>query len=323
MPNFDLLCAGFPCQTFSNAGKKMGFLDETKGTLFFDVLNILQTKKPKYALLENVKHLVRHDSGRTWDTIIKSVKELGYTTTKYPLIISPHDIGIPQDRKRVFIPLVLDSGDEYLDIDSPGADKILPITKFLDKHVEDNFYLNDYLESVIDAWDEFITDIKKVNKRIPVLWLYEMKLEPRIDDTWSDWRIKYRNDMHAFYIKNKIYIDKWMKKYNVDSWKKREQKLEWQAGDTEVKKCFIQLRQSGIRFRRPKSFPTLVAMVQVPILRNSKGWRYLTPTENKRIQSFPKKHTPNNNNHMAYKQYGNAVNVDVTHYVLKEMFGKY
>ena len=61
----DIILGGFPCQTFSNAGKKLGFIDETKGTLFFDVAKMIEKKKPKYVLLENVKHLVNHDDGNT------------------------------------------------------------------------------------------------------------------------------------------------------------------------------------------------------------------------------------------------------------------
>ncbi|MBY7703607.1 DNA (cytosine-5-)-methyltransferase [Vibrio harveyi] len=65
VPEHDFLFAGFPCQTFSNAGKKEGFIDEVRGTLFFDIVKILKFKKPKYILLENVKHLVKHDNGKT------------------------------------------------------------------------------------------------------------------------------------------------------------------------------------------------------------------------------------------------------------------
>ncbi len=65
VPKHDFLFAGFPCQTFSNAGKKLGFLDQVRGTLFYDIANILEIAKPKFALLENVKHLVNHDNGET------------------------------------------------------------------------------------------------------------------------------------------------------------------------------------------------------------------------------------------------------------------
>ena len=103
IPPHQVLCAGFPCQTFSIAGKKLGFKDKTKGTLFFEIVRILEYHKPKYIILENVKNLVSHDNGNTWNTIQESLRELGYRTTSKPLILSPHQFGIPHFRERVII----------------------------------------------------------------------------------------------------------------------------------------------------------------------------------------------------------------------------
>ena len=108
VPDHDFLFAGFPCQSFSNAGNKKGFLDEIRGTLFFDIAKILKNKKPKYILLENVKHLINHDNGKTWKIIIDTLRdELGYIIPKDPLVLSPEQFGTPQGRQRVFIPGVL------------------------------------------------------------------------------------------------------------------------------------------------------------------------------------------------------------------------
>ena len=103
IPQHDVLCAGFPCQTFSKAGKQEGFKDETKGTLFFEIERILKHHKTKYIILENVRNLVSHDSGNTWKTIYNHLTKLGYRLTKEPIIISPHQLGIPQLRERVVI----------------------------------------------------------------------------------------------------------------------------------------------------------------------------------------------------------------------------
>lgn len=100
IPDFDILCAGFPCQAFSAAGKRNGFAD-TRGTLFFDVERIIKEKKPKGFILENVEGLINHDSGRTLITILTHLKQLGYHTT-YRLLNSK-DFGVPQERKRVYI----------------------------------------------------------------------------------------------------------------------------------------------------------------------------------------------------------------------------
>lgn len=98
IPDFDILCAGFPCQPFSYAGKLEGFEDKTRGTLFFDILRILKTKKPKMFLLENVKGLKSHQKGETLNTIIQSLEEIGYTV--YWTVIDSHEFGVPQKRER-------------------------------------------------------------------------------------------------------------------------------------------------------------------------------------------------------------------------------
>lgn len=98
MPEFDILCAGFPCQPFSYAGKLEGFEDKTRGTLFFEIVRILNAKHPKMFLLENVKGLKSHQKGETLDTIINCLKESGYTV--YWDILNSHDFGVPQKRER-------------------------------------------------------------------------------------------------------------------------------------------------------------------------------------------------------------------------------
>lgn len=79
IPDFELLCGGFPCQSFSIAGRREGF-DDTRGTVFFDIARIAKEKRPKYLLLENVKGLLSHDNGRTYKVILSTLTELGYDT---------------------------------------------------------------------------------------------------------------------------------------------------------------------------------------------------------------------------------------------------
>jgi DNA (cytosine-5)-methyltransferase 1 len=99
---FDVLCAGFPCQAFSIAGKRGGF-DDTRGTLFFDVAEIIRRKKPKAIFLENVKGLRNHDKGKTLETILNVLRnDLGYFVPE-PQIINAKDFGVPQNRERIFI----------------------------------------------------------------------------------------------------------------------------------------------------------------------------------------------------------------------------
>lgn len=99
--NFDILCAGFPCQAFSLAGKKLGF-EETRGTLFFDVAEILRRYQPKAFFLENVKGLVIHDKGRTFKTILNTLDEVGYVVPD-PEIVNAMYFGVPQHRERIYI----------------------------------------------------------------------------------------------------------------------------------------------------------------------------------------------------------------------------
>ena len=100
LPDFDLLCGGFPCQAFSIAGKRLGFA-ETRGTLIYEVFRILKEKQPRFCLLENVKGLLSHDSGRTFKTIISSLAELGYSVEWQ--VLNAKNFGVPQNRERVFI----------------------------------------------------------------------------------------------------------------------------------------------------------------------------------------------------------------------------
>ena len=103
IPNgFDVLCAGFPCQSFSIAGKRLGFNDETRGTLFFEIEEILREKQPKAFLLENVKGLASNNGGKTLRIIIEHLERVGYDVIK-PQILNSKDFGVPQQRERIYI----------------------------------------------------------------------------------------------------------------------------------------------------------------------------------------------------------------------------
>lgn len=99
--DFDILCAGFPCQAFSLAGKRRGFA-ETRGTLFFDVAEILRRKQPKAFFLENVKGLAIHDKGKTLETILNTLDEVGYVVPD-PQILNAMHYGVPQHRERIYL----------------------------------------------------------------------------------------------------------------------------------------------------------------------------------------------------------------------------
>jgi len=101
-PDHDVLVGGFPCQAFSVAGKRLGF-NETRGTLFFNLADILHVRRPRAFMFENVKGLVGHDGGRTLETILRTLREdLGYYVPE-PKVLNSWDYGVPQNRERIFI----------------------------------------------------------------------------------------------------------------------------------------------------------------------------------------------------------------------------
>jgi DNA (cytosine-5)-methyltransferase 1 len=102
IPDFDIMCAGFPCQPFSIAGKQLGFTHETQGTLFFNLINIIKTKQPRVVFLENVKNLKNHDKGNTFKVIVGALEEVGYHVHHAVLNGKTHG-NVPQNRERIFI----------------------------------------------------------------------------------------------------------------------------------------------------------------------------------------------------------------------------
>ncbi len=107
IPDHDILFAGFPCQPFSIIGSRLGF-EDTRGTLFFEIARILDAKRPRAFVLENVKQLVGHDGGRTLKHILETLATLGYTNTHFK-VLNALDYGVPQKRERVFIVGFLDA----------------------------------------------------------------------------------------------------------------------------------------------------------------------------------------------------------------------
>lgn len=100
IPDFDILTGGFPCQPFSQAGQKKGF-DDTRGTLFYEIVEILKIKKPKAFFIENVRGLYKHDNGKTFKVIKSAIEELGYSF--YDNIVKASDYGLPQHRPRLYM----------------------------------------------------------------------------------------------------------------------------------------------------------------------------------------------------------------------------
>lgn len=324
VPDHDLLCAGFPCQPFSKAGAQAGFEDETKGTLFFQICRILKKKQPKFIVLENVRNLISHDSGRTFQIIRESLLSLGYVITETPIIMSPHQLGVPQFRERVYILGIHQSlGVKELHFTTPErkfdfADIFK--TGIIDSQAPSKYQISEYEEMVLTCWDEFYRGLIEQDKVIgfPV-WMSEFG---KTYDYASlpAWKQTFIRKNRQLYERNQQFIEQWLVKWsNLEAFSPTHRKFEWQAGTTisSIWDGFIQLRPSGVRVKKPTFFPALVAMVQIPII--GKYRRRLTPREAARLQSFPDSFVPNPNDHQAYKQLGNAVNVNCVEYLSSQL----
>ena len=138
IPCHDIILAGFPCQAFSVAGHRKGF-EDTRGTLFFDVIRIAKHHKPKVIFLENVKGFVNHDNGNTFKVVKKSLIDLGYTL--YHQVLNTKDFGIPQNRERIYIIALLNTSSNFI-FPTP-IKKSLKIEDLLQKSVDKQFYYND------------------------------------------------------------------------------------------------------------------------------------------------------------------------------------
>lgn len=329
IPFHDVLCAGFPCQAFSKAGKQAGLEDKTRGTLFFEIVRILKYHHTKYIVLENVRNLVSHDHGNTWTIIQESLRELGYRTTAKPLILSPHQFGIPQTRERVIIlgkydpehiddPIEVNFGTLKKKEDNSIYDIVTSET------VDDSYYINEYEEKVLTAWDEFYQGIDLKVIGFPI-WADYFQYTGSLEGI-PEWKANFIRKNMKLYEDNKPFIDEWLKKYNyLSDFAPTHHKMEWQCGTrvSSIWDAVIQFRPSGVRVKTPNCFQALVAMVQIPII--GKYRRRMTVEEAAMLQSFPISNTEkpfiaDENRQQAYKQFGNSVNIEVIRQAALQLF---
>lgn len=329
IPAHDVLCAGFPCQSFSKAGKQAGLDDQTRGTLFFEIVRILRHHHTKYIILENVRNLVAHDNGNTWRVIQESLRELGYRTTESPLILSPHQFGIPQIRERVIIlgKYEPDNVDEPLEVNFGIKLKKENNTIYdvvLNEKADASYSISEYEEKVLTAWDEFYKGVSLKIIGFPV-WADYFRYTGDYSE-YPAWKAEFIRKNVKLYEDNKIFIDQWFAKYNdLKDFSPTHHKFEWQCGTAinSVWEGIIQFRPSGVRVKVPNCFQALVAIVQIPVIGKYK--RRLTVEEAARLQSFPvdskqNRFVPDENRAQAYKQFGNSVNVEVIRRAAEQLF---
>jgi len=303
IPNFDILCAGFPCQPFSKAGHQTGFKD-SRGNIFFELCKIISHHSPQYIILENVRNLSSHDKGNTWNVIKTTLDELNYHVC--PLTLNALYFGVPQSRERV---VILCKRKDLGEIRQPPQLKKreTSLLTIVEDSVPDTYTLSKKMKETSMIWDTFIALLKEHQISIPKFPL------------WTDWwdkdppqefYLKYKNwiDKNRAFYTNHPFLSEWLHtSRSVKEWMGAVRKMEWQAGNEHLNmdEVLWSSRGSGIRVKKIDYAPTLVAMTSmIPIYKN----RQLTPRECARLQSFPENFILPKDK-IAYKQFGNAVNV--------------
>ena len=345
VPEHDVLVGGFPCQPFSKSGKQMG-MDETRGTLFWNIAKIIEARKPSLVLLENVRNIAGPRHIHEWNVIIKTLRDLGYRVSDKPLVASPHLIhpefgGRPQVRERVFIAATrskktnslhetkvpipsLESVTSNWDPNRWNLQKDLPLENLTSKQQKNKYVLNDTEIEWIEAWNEFVVlikgkDGKKSLPGFPIWadhWIPEKEL--KIPSGTPEWKENFLRKNATFYTSNRSTLDKWLKKWNhLEHFPPSRRKFEWQAQDAKTLwETIMHFRPSGIRAKKATYVPALVAITQTTILGKHK--RRVSVREGTRLQGLPDWFDfVDQANSQSYKQLGNGVNVGVVYNVLK------
>lgn len=344
IPEFNILCAGFPCQPFSKAGEQKGF-DDNRGNIFFDICRIIQHHTPEYIILENVRNLASHDKGNTWDVIYSSLDKLNYYTYKQPLILNTLYFGVPQSRERVVILCKRKDLGELPVLPSISKKNIKKtnLSDIIDTRCNRKYNISGKFKVVEGVWNEFLeicnsndisipkypiwtdwwdsdgenTTVTKYNKH-----LSDEENKINVMKKQKDFYNKYKkwiDSNREFYTENKDILEPWlMKSRQQELWFGAVRKMEWQTGrnNLNMKQVLWSPRGSGIRIKCTDYSPTLVAMASMIPIYGPKS-RMLTPRECARLQSFPEDYIIHDNDKVAYKQFGNAVNVKMIEHAAK------
>lgn len=344
VPEHDVLCAGFPCQPFSKSGYQRG-MDETRGTLYWNILRIIETRKPALVLLENVRNLAGPRHKHEWEVIIRTLREAGYLVSDMPGIFSPHLLppnrgGKPHVRERVFIAAVRADGlEEIWNPLIPPVVGTQPVDGWNPQHwdLETDLPLDDE-EQVsgcelsasevhwINAWDAFVTGMweERNGVRLPGFPLWGDDWVPEAQLTVPDGTPKWKSDFliknARFYDEHRDFIDAWTEEWEfyTERFPPSRRKFEWQAQDhPDLWSAVMQMRPTGIRAKRPTYLPALVAITQTSIIGSRR--RRLSPREAARLQSLPEWFDFGDQPDSAtYKQLGNGVSVAAVWHVLRQ-----
>ena len=342
VPDHDVLAAGFPCQPFSKSGAQRG-MEETRGTLYWNILRIIQTRHPSIVILENVRNLTGPKHRHEWQIIIETLREEGYRVSDTPSIFSPHLLppsmgGRPQVRERVFITATYDPEGIANELEVGPITELRPVSDW-DPHTWDlesdlplqqdhrvlGCELADSERLWINAWSDFVKLMLKERdgRRLPgfPLWADEWvrKEELVIPNGTPKWKEDFLRKNAEFYSAHSSIIDAWAEKWGVYTidFPASRRKFEWQAQDAQrLWECVMHFRPSGIRVKKPTYLPALVAITQTSIIGSRE--RRLSPREAARLQGLPDWFEfPDQSSATTYRQLGNGVSIGAAWYVLK------
>lgn len=331
---FDFLLAGFPCQPFSYAGKRQGFGD-TRGTLFFEIERILGKYRPKAFLLENVRGLYTHDEGRTFQTIMSKLHELGYGT--YDLILNSSDFGVPQNRVRLYILGILGSTPKMTLKTNLGAvdshaykkneEKLKTVGDILETDVAEKYYCSATFEEQLRS--VMGDDLSKLHG-------YRL-IDYRGGQSLHSWELGKKGKCSAQEIKfmNLLILNRRKPVFgkHQDGKKLSLEQIKTFYTDDDILEVIESLKHKGylkeengrfnpvcgnmsfevFKFLDPNSISITLTSSdsnRLGVIQNNRP-RRITPRECARLQGFPDTFVVNPSDAFAYKQFGNSVSVPV------------
>jgi DNA (cytosine-5)-methyltransferase 1 len=343
VPKHDILTAGFPCQPFSKSGNQHG-INEARGTLFWSIARILDHRKPKMFILENVRNLTGPKHLNDYLKMIEILRDIGYAVSTTPTILSPHNLpakfgGTPQHRERIFItgvyvgpkrsrdlvdlqPLVDRTDVKSLNIHEWNLDKFLLDLK--SNEIPDYAMLNSLEVEAIETWSKFLSIVKANHStKIPSfpIWteFFKLRKSIRIPSDTPEWKRNFIEQNSNFYQENEHRLQSWLKEIHNSNLTPSMKKFEWQAGSARsIEETLLQFRPSGLRAKRRNYVPAFVAINQTTIL--GKERRKLLVSEAAKLQGFGGKiQFGKQSPAVSFKQIGNAVHPGVVSFVLEKL----
>ena len=341
VPPFDLVLAGFPCQPFSYAGKRQGFGD-TRGTLFFEVERLISSYRPKAFLLENVRGLYTHDNGRTFQTIMNHLHDLGYGT--YDLLLNSSDFGVPQNRVRLYILGIRDAQPNMTlvtnlgAVDSHAYRRDLQLDLFGGQH---HAVVADILENEVDpkyiCSDRFQQMLHTaVGDNLEILHGWRM-MDYRGGQSVHSWDMGLRGECSEaekrfmnLLIQNRRHPEFGReqdgKKLTLDQIRTfyHDEDIE-QVANALIEKGYLKVQEGKyspvcgnmsfevFKYLDPQSISITLTSSdcnRLGVIQNNLA-RHITPRECARLQGFPDTFIVNPSDRFAYKQFGNSVSVPV------------